>query len=164
MSSLELGIEGAAEAEAAFDAIGARAVDLSPVWPELYEVFLEGERDRFASSGPGWAPLQPATVERKGFATIMVESGDLRASLTEAGAPGAVFRSSPDGAQFGTDYKSPRQTKGWAQVALAYFHQEGLPPNPRRPLIDPDDAYVDDFAPLITDWLMGVETASEVTT
>jgi hypothetical protein len=162
LTFLELELTGAADAVDALDAIGMRAIDFMPVWPAIYEAFLRGEATRFAEAGPGWAPLKPSTVARKGFGTIMVETGALRESLTMGGAPGAVLRTTPAGAEMGTDYRSPRQRGAWATVALAYFHQEGLPPNPVRKTIDSEDDYVDDFAPIIGEWLMGGELGAVV--
>ncbi len=151
MSALE--IVGRVETVDLLDSIGARGADLMPLWPVIHQSFLDGEKRRFDDEGPGWAPLAPSTVARKGFATILVETGALKASLTEDKAPGAVYREMPDGLEMGTDYRSPRQGGRWASVALASFHQFGTRRMPARPVIDAFDPYVATWAPLLADYL-----------
>ncbi len=152
MSFMEL--TGAVETVDNLATICERAFDFSPIWAAAYGIFLRGEADRFDAEGPGWAPLKPSTVARKGFATILVETGKMRESLTQAGAEGAVFRPSAANAEMGTAYRSPRQGGQWAAVALASFHQEGTDRMPARPVIDPEDAYSDEFGPLLAGWLL----------
>lgn len=93
-----------------FDAWLDRAVqqtrDFRPLWQTMGEAFRLHERWVFDSEGPGWQPLSPAYAAWKaahyGPQPILVRTGELRSSLTIAGAPGNVNRTSATHATFGT--------------------------------------------------------------
>lgn len=69
------------------------------------------ESEWFDSNGHGeWPELAPSTVARKGHATILVDTGDLRASLVD---PGRAMQIHGTSAEYGTD------------VEYAHWHQDG---------------------------------------
>lgn len=73
------------DAAAAERLLGAIERNLSFVQPALRETgmaLLDYERDVFASSGPGWSPLDPQTMARKSGGRVLVDSGALMDSLT----------------------------------------------------------------------------------
>jgi phage gpG-like protein len=63
--------------------------------------------------GGSWKRLAPSTIERKGHDTILVDTGALKASVTEAGAPFQILDFDKEGLNFGTD-------RPWA-----FVHQYG---------------------------------------
>lgn len=151
-------VTGVPETVDALDVVGSRASDMTPVWPAVYESFLKGEEGRFDAEGPGWAPLAESTLAEKarmGYPpNILVATGALKASLTKALAQGAVYRPLPSSLEMGTDYRSPKQRGAWAGTALGAFHQYGTTRMPARPIIDAEDTYVEEWGPLISEWLI----------
>ena len=110
-----------------------RMGDLEPVFTELADDFLSIERQQFTSEGGfasgGWAPLADSTVRRRGSAhPILVEHGDLKASLTDAAAKGAIREITSDSLFVGTD------------IDYAPFHQRGTGRMPRRRPVEFRDA------------------------
>lgn len=105
---------------------------------------LEAEHAKyFAQSrdplGTAWAKLKPATVKRKGHATILVDTGRLRASLSqpnsEYGIRYAVDEWPRAGIVFGTD------------APYSHYHDEGRPPRlPQRQHIGITPPYFDAMA------------------
>lgn len=57
------------------------ASDMTPLWPKVGEVFAEHQRQVF-SSGHDWAPLERATVLKKGSAQVLIEKGVLMQAAT----------------------------------------------------------------------------------
>jgi phage gpG-like protein len=110
-----------------------RIGDLEPAFEVLADDFLSIERQQFASEGgfasAGWAPLADSTVRSRGSAhPILVEHGDLSASLTDATAKGAIRDITSDSLFVGTD------------VDHAPFHQTGTSRMPRRRPVEFRDA------------------------
>jgi phage gpG-like protein len=102
-----------------------RVGDLEPVFTDLADDFLSIETRQFTSEGAfasgGWAPLADSTVRRRGSAhPILDDHGDLRASLTDAAAKGAIRDITSDSLFVGTD------------VDYAQYHQQGTSRMPRR--------------------------------
>lgn len=102
-----------------------RVGDLEPVFDELADDFLSIETRQFSSEGRfasgGWAQLAESTVARRGSAhPILDDHGDLRASLTDAAAKGAIRQITSDSLFVGTD------------VDYAQYHQQGTRRMPRR--------------------------------
>ena len=112
--------------------------DLSPVWDDIYDDFLQRSGDVFSSEGNvgsksrelgggswgPWAPLNPIYAAQKlarGFGSkILVRTGRLRDSLTSRGSADAVFQPQPLRLAVGT--KTP----------YAGYHQVGTAKMPRR--------------------------------
>lgn len=99
-----------------------RVGDLEPVFEALADDFLSIETRQFTSEGRfasgGWAPLADSTVARRGSAhPILDDHGDLRASLTDAAAKGAIRQVTSDSLFVGTD------------IDYARFHQTGTGAN-----------------------------------
>ncbi|MBV9210630.1 MAG: phage virion morphogenesis protein [Acidobacteria bacterium] len=99
-----------------------------PVAQDLREIV----DDRFQNDGFGkWPELAPSTLEEKrrewgSFAelSVLVESGDLKRSLTRKGAKGAVLDIQPDELTVGTT------------IRYARFHQTGTRRMPARTIYD----------------------------
>jgi phage gpG-like protein len=134
------------------DALIARMSNLLPVWPEVYKAFLGIESERFSKEGPGWKELADSTAAQRSRAgagaynPILDRSGApgggaLRKSLTEVGAPGAVFEPTPDGAFMGTS------------VETAQYHQHGTKRMAARPVVDMTEADAATFADIIDVYL-----------
>ena len=140
--------------------------DLDRLFSELAEDFgatpmrelMEGEvaevdeetRERFAnqvaSNGEAWAPLAPSTVKRKGHARILMETGRLGVSLSEATHPDAVVEIVDEPGQGGF-------SRGTA-VEYAGFHQTGTARMPARPPVGVSEEYCDGFAERAADHLV----------
>lgn len=133
----------------ALDELTADAMDVH--FADLLQEFhgkLEGKHaEGFASAvtpgGQAWPPLRPSTINKKGHATILVETGKLKASLT--GRTGDSIREVVDegpgraGLSFGTD------------VPYAHFHQDGTLRIPQREHVGASEQTIDEFAEAIAD-------------
>jgi phage gpG-like protein len=107
--------------------------DLEPAFEALADDFLSIETRQFSSEGGfasgGWAPLADSTVQRRGSAhPILDDHGDLRASLTDAAAKGAIRDITSDSLFVGTD------------IDYAQYHQTGTARMPRRRPVEFRDA------------------------
>lgn len=88
--------------------------DWAPGFRAMASEVLEPEvKWRFDSEGQGdWGPLAPSTIERKGSATILIDSGHLMNSFTSGGE--------------GHVEEIDRQSMRWgSSVPHALFHQTG---------------------------------------
>lgn len=99
--------------------------NLEPLWDMFKPIMSQVESELWQTEGHGdWPPLSPVTVARKGHSQILVDTGDLRASLVD-----------PARAAHTT-----RQQMTWGtSVPYAAFHQEGgrIPGRPpKRQVID----------------------------
>lgn len=112
---------------------------LRQVLPELaqdHAGFFGQARD---SGGSPWPPLSPVTVAAKGHSTILVDSGALRASLTQPGGPNNVAAASHRGLIFGTaDHK-------------AGYHQTGTSKMPARPPVGLTEQRLDSICEAVAD-------------
>ena len=106
--------------------------DLLAQVAQVYGQFL---RDRFYGKGQAeWTPLKPATIKRKGHATILVDTGDLAASVA------TVIEKTPEGVIIRTPNRKHRGTN-LTHAELAQVHDEGQGNVPVRPIyVDPDPA------------------------
>jgi len=84
-------VTGLTETQREMQAVQARLRDLTPVLTvlaadirTLIDDSFENSRD---PSGQSWQPLQPKTVQRKGSAKPLIDTGVLRSSITTAVAP-----------------------------------------------------------------------------
>lgn len=68
------------------DEVGLRAADVRPALRQVQELIFFGEAKQFASQGSffgsRWQPLAESTVAQKGSSQILVDTGELRDSLT----------------------------------------------------------------------------------
>lgn len=85
--------------------MGVRADRMRPLLTDLADDYHDLSRAKFASEGkPRWKPLSPSTVAARGGAhPILVDSGDLRDSLTQPGAKGSIRQITSDEMTVGTD-------------------------------------------------------------
>lgn len=98
-----------------------RLLDFSKLWDAFGAIMAEIEAEQWATQGHGdWPPLAASTIERKGHGEILVETGELRSSLTD---PGMAMRKSAKTLEYGTN------------VDYARYHQEGTPKMPMRQVI-----------------------------
>ena len=99
---------------------------------DAYEVKMRGGTDEF---GIQWPDLSPATIRRKGHATIMVEESELLASLQPgSGHPDQILRMGPGWLEVGSD----RSTR--SGVPLISIHARGNARLPVRRVLPPPDA------------------------
>lgn len=166
MSDISVGITGTSELEGVLDAIAGRIGNPGPVADGVYAAFLDIERRRFDAEGPGWAQLADSTLATKARRgqpeTILEATGKLRDSLTDYGAAGALFvplfGDGSTAITMGTDLKPDKPGRGYEDVALAAFHQQGTtgPGNrtmPARPVIDDDTDMAVAWTAILTEWL-----------
>ena len=121
-------------AENGLNVLQAQLSDLSPAMGRMAEDLREMEAEQFASAGASggtpWAALASSTVKRKrGGGGILVSSGALLASLTDAASPDHVENIGKLSLEFGSSlpYAGSQQTgAGWG------FGQTSLPPAPRH--------------------------------
>lgn len=137
---------GSAEKEAVRLEKGAHAVnDLLPVMTRIAEDMMRVEEAVFSSQGRrgggSWKPLKPETVKRKGSSQILVDTGQLKASLTEPGANFQILNISGSTIEFGTS------------DPVAVFHDEGRG-QARRPLFKLVPGDENRWASMITEHLM----------
>lgn len=94
--------------------------DLLPLW-ELFEPVMEEiETEQFDSEGHGaWPGLAESTLRYKDGGSILVRTGELKASLT--GSPAVQ--------------KSPKQMTYGSGVFYSTYHQTGTPKMPQRQVI-----------------------------
>lgn len=113
-----------------------RAINPTPAYLVLADRFLDVEERQFdtqgASSGHPWMPLAAATLDEKARhgmdPRILHRTLALRASLTEASAPGHVRRITPAVLELGTSVTSD---SGYPYPAS---HQEGRGVPRRKPV------------------------------
>lgn len=105
----------------------SRCMDFSPAFAIIDRQFLKFESKKFASEGPGWAPLQQQTIDRKvGLSDKILVRGEpnhtegLKNSLTTHGS-GSLFNMTPFTLTEGTS------------VSYAQYHQSGDEYMPARP-------------------------------
>lgn len=141
---VKITLEGFPELLDAFRTLGERCEDLRPYWPRFETAFYLRELNLFAGQGEGyWVPLSPSYEKWKKNAApgqpLMVLSGSLRESLTDAKGEGAVVNEQPRSLEIGTS------------VPYAAFHQTGTSRMPARPPIVVDEKLVDEmnFAALV---------------
>jgi phage gpG-like protein len=117
--------------------VGRRAENLLPVKPALDVFFHEDEKRRFDLNGPGWLPLDDATValkEANGWEPgILRRTGEMERALTSGGDQVGLSLLAGGGTTlaFGAD------------VPYAHFHQHGTKTMPRRLVIEPTPATVE---------------------
>lgn len=131
MINFQIDIDGMPAFDRAFNRL-ANIDDFRPVWGEVIAEFHQIEVEQFDSegsaSGARWSPLSPVYSEYKEIQfpgkPILQATGDLRDSLTDTEALGAVVRPSPHELIVGSS------------VPYAIFHQRGTRRMPRRPPIN----------------------------
>jgi len=118
-------------------------IDYSGPLAEFNRYLAEQHSEQFAGgfspTGERWAPLAESTVARKGHATILVDKGNLRQSLTVLGSSDNVNAVSERGSLFGT------------RDAKSVFHQFGTSRMPQREHVGTNDDGVDHLAELIVE-------------
>ena len=101
---------------------------------------------RFDTAGYGtWVPLSPITIARKGHDTILIDTGNMRASVGISDVkPTRVTVTVP----YGGKDNDP---------AVPVRHQLGLGTNlPQRKIVDVTPQLLERLTPIILDWLGGV--------
>lgn len=109
--------------------IANRATGLAPVFREVGRLWMDLEKDVFASGGSAggrpWAPLAPATLEAKARAGYPAQplraTGRLMRSLTVEGAPDQILAVNDDWMVWGTGRRA------------AGLHRTGTSRMPARP-------------------------------
>jgi phage gpG-like protein len=99
---------------------------LDDLWDRFKPLMSEFETEWFASEGEGsWPPLADSTLRQKTGSEMLVETGTLKRSLTDAGQAA----------------RTTARTMEWAtDVAYAGFHQTGgyVPGRPPQRQVIPD--------------------------
>lgn len=106
---------------------GARANELLPVMIRIAQNMFQNEEALFRSGGRrgggSWKRLKDETVKRKGSSVILVETGELKASLTVPNHENNILEVTNDSILFGTS--NP----------LGDYHSRGAGGLPVRPVI-----------------------------
>jgi phage gpG-like protein len=124
-------VDGAQTFDRAFNRLD-RLNDFRPIWPNVIAEFYAIETEQFETEGGAggqrWTPLSPLYSEYKERVfpgqPILQAEGDLRASLTDPEAAGAILQPREDELVIGTS------------VPYALAHQRGTRHMPRRPPIN----------------------------
>lgn len=99
--------------------LGARSANMAPALRKVAGLVAGSSGRRFASQGPGWAPLAQSTLTQRALegtgSRILDRSGALKASVSGVGAPGQQLVVTDSFLLFGTT------------VPYAGFHQKGAP-------------------------------------
>lgn len=132
-------IANEAQFSRAIKAVQGAVKDMTPAWQKIAANFYAGEKERFSNTGPGWQNLTPKYLQWKakhGFSTrIMVETGELEASLSSPTAKGAIYQAEPMSLMIGT---AVRTSNG--KFNLGMIHQVGTRYTPVREVIRLTDA------------------------
>lgn len=157
--NIDIDVRGDAAIEMHFKRTSERALNLRPAWAVIHEDMIEIEKKQFESQGAfrsgGWEPLADSTVARKqnlGLDTrIMVETGRLLASLTNASDKDHKFVPSKSFMLFGTE------------VPYVQEHMAGVPGHfPARPPIAFNEVDRESWLRIIRGWIIdGAPTKSE---
>lgn len=130
MEYILIDFEGSiAKVEASLEASARAALNPQPAFRIIYEDLLRIEKAIFASQGRrgggSWRRLKPDTIKRKGSSEILVDTGALKTSLTEPGAPYQILNMGNTEMEFGSE------------LGTAAIHQSGAPSRniPARPMI-----------------------------
>lgn len=119
---LEFEFFGDVEIARHFDRAIDAASDCAPAFNEMADDLANLEERRFASEGPGWAPLSPAYAARKRpQGPILTRTGRLRRSLTSR--PLGVEDIGRHEATFGSG------------VEYGVYHQRGTSKMPQRTVV-----------------------------
>lgn len=120
---------------------GTPGVDLRPTFEaylthlaELHESYFEQQK---SPGGASWTPLAPATVKRKGHAIILVDTGDLAASLSSRSHENNIAEVIQEGKNKGVSFGT--------MDAKSIFHQDS------RPHVGITDRSADQLAEAIAD-------------
>jgi phage gpG-like protein len=125
-----------------------RLLDFGSLWDAFGEIMGRIEQSQFDSAGHGaWPSLAESTIRQKGHGDILVDSGELRRSLTD---PGRAMQKSARTMSYGTD------------VDYARYHQEGTPKMPMRQVIS-DPFRVEDRRKLETAMVAWIDVAAAET-
>jgi len=132
MLRFTIDISGDVQLDRAITRFSEGVSDYRPIWPLIYGEFQAEVKGQFetegAQGGAAWAPLSGAysawKVRTYPGKPILERTGDLKRSLTERDAPGAVFR------------PEPRQLTMGSDVPYAVYHQKGTGKMPARPEIE----------------------------
>lgn len=137
MISFSFSVDGITEFDRAFNRIDQILSDFRVIWPEVTKEFYRIEAEQFATEGRRgatgeWAKLSPAYAKFKAVKfpnkTILRATDSLFNSLTDQGAPGAIFRPTPSELTLGTS------------VPYAILHQRGTSRmRSRKPISMSDD-------------------------
>jgi hypothetical protein len=130
-------VAGEQQIDRGFQRLVDSVEDLRPAWPDIADDFLEMEARQFDTQGGsgsgGWTPLSARYARRKAVvapgATILVLSGRMRRSLTQAGGE-HVRREERHELTLGTTVRSAEG------APYPLFHQKGTSRMPMRKPIE----------------------------
>lgn len=131
MINFDVQVDGITVLDRSFNRL-AQLDDFRPLWGNVIAEFHAIETEQFASEGVAggsrWQPLKPATVAFKERnypgKPILQATSELKESLTQLEAPGAIVRPLKDELILGTS------------IPQGIFHQRGTRRMPRRPPIN----------------------------
>lgn len=152
MTTVRYDVDGVAAVEHDLLGMEARMLAPRPVLERFANLLQQMMAERFASEGEGdWAPLAPATVERKGSSVIGRETDAMMEALTSDGAEGALREVLDDELVYGINL---RNEDGFAYPVA--FH-EGTSRQPARPLFDPGGMDLRRLTKELQIYLVGVD-------
>lgn len=96
-------VDGLDDVEHQLLGMAARAVEPRPLLEAFAEQLRQMMGDVFEREGPGWDPLAPATIARKGSSVIGRETDAMMDSLTTQGGEGHLEEFFGDELVFGTN-------------------------------------------------------------
>lgn len=127
--------------------MSARAVESRPILESIAGQLRRAELEHFETRGHGtWPPLAASTIRAKGHSTILVDSGDLKADLTEEGGVEEIIG---DELVYGTT------------IFYARLHREGRGVPKRDPLVDLGaEGTMRAITKGVQAWIVGVDRAA----
>ena len=98
-------------------------------WGDMHREWLRQRYIRLSAGGGTWPPLAPATIRKKGFATILIETRELFERL--------IFRRiNVSKKQVSIGYHTGiHGDRDKSIKEIVGYHQEGTPNMPKRPIL-----------------------------
>lgn len=151
---VEYSVSGEKAVEHRLLGMAARAVESRPILEAFGDVLENKMTTVFAAEGPGWEPLSPVTVARKGHSTIGRQTDAMMDSLTKEAAEGAMREIIGDELHFGTNLTSEDGT-----YYPGIFHA-GRDGQPARPFPGVTSRDLRAFSKGLQAYLVGIERAT----
>ena len=159
MLHLRFDVVGDVQLSRLLDRVSSDLSNMRPAWDLIHTNFLRGEQGTFALEGafggkPKWEPLSPKYElwkdQRYPGQPILVLTGALRASLTQASDPDHVYDATDSGMSVGTKKRTPG-----GRWNLGLLHQKGTRRMPARPPLILTEQQKNEWVGIMHDWLWG---------
>lgn len=148
--SVHYDVDGLGHVEHMLMGMAARAIETRPLLEMFAQQLREITQDTFEAEGPGWEPLSPATVAKKGSTTIGRETDAMMESLVSEGE-GHIEEFFGEELIFGTHLTNE---EGFP-YPVAF--DQGTRNQPARPIFDIQEHDLRRFTKSVQAWLVGAD-------